>query len=306
MKTINQIRFVALVATAATLFGGCEKENTSPADNPFVEARITSVIDAMATRAAGTAWAHGDAIGITGKSGTTEYRNVKFTTTAADGIFTPDGGATGGIYFQNTDPVDFTAYYPYAGSKGTPAGKVTANADDQTAAGQAKYDFLFARATGSAAKPDVQFRFHHCMSLIVLNFLPGKGIPTLGDLQYTIDALALEGTFDTATGKTEGTKAKKLTRKVPSNASGMSSSLIVFPQQQNSAKIEVTLGDAVYSATIDYPENPENSRKREFAAGYSYTYNIKVNKSALTISPATIKPWEKGNGENGEDVPAWN
>lgn len=109
MKSVNQIRFVALVAAAATLFGGCEKESDNTVDNTPVAARITSTIDDMTTRAAGTAWAAGDAIGVSGRTGIVEYIHVKYVTTAGDGVFTVvnDAGQDNDIYFQDKNNMTF-------------------------------------------------------------------------------------------------------------------------------------------------------------------------------------------------------
>lgn len=303
MKSVNQIRFVALVAAAATLFGGCEKESDNTVDNTPVAARITSTIDDMTTRAAGTAWAAGDAIGVSGKSGEKPYVNVKYVTTAGSGAFTVvnNPGEDNDIYFQNKDDVTFTAYYPYDGENGTAPGangiiSKSITAAEQTADGQAKFDYLFATATGNSANPDVKFQFKHCMSRIILNFLPGNGIASLSDLTYTIDALALEGTFDTRTGATAGTATGNLTLSVSNNASGMSSTLIVFPQQASDANISITMNGVDYTGTIDYPENADNGSTRELRAGYSYTYNVKVNNGSLGIELADINEW--GNGGN--------
>lgn len=303
MKSLNQIRFVALVAAAATLFGGCEKESDNTVDNTPVAARITSTIDDMATRAAGTVWAAGDAIGVSGKSGEKPYVNVKYVTTAGNGVFTVvnNPGEDNDIYFQNKDDVTFTAYYPYDGENGTAPGtngiiSKSITAAEQTADGQAKFDYLFATATGSSANPDVKFQFKHCMSRIILNFLPGNGIASLSDLTYTIDALALEGTFDTRTGATAGTATGNLTLSVSNNASGMSSTLIVFPQQASGANISITMNGVDYTGTIDYPENADNGSTRELRAGYSYTYNVKVNNGSLGIELADINEW--GDGGN--------
>ena len=303
MKSVNQIRFVALVAAAATLFGGCEKESDNTVDNTPVAARITSTIDDMTTRAAGTAWAAGDAIGVSGRMEIVEYIHVKYVTTTGDGVFTVvnDAGQDNDIYFQDKNNVTFTAYYPYDGENGTAPGtngiiSKSITAAEQTADGQAKFDYLFATATGSSANPDVKFQFKHCMSRIILNFLPGNGIASLSDLTYTIDALALEGTFDTRTGATAGTATGNLTLSVSNNASGMSSTLIVFPQQASGANISITMNGVDYTGTIDYPENADNGSTRELRAGYSYTYNVKVNNGSLGIELADINEW--GDGGN--------
>lgn len=305
MKSLNQIRFVALVAAAATLFGGCEKERDNTVDNTPVAARITSTIDDMATRAAGTVWAAGDAIGVSGKSGEKPYVNVKYVTTAGDGKFTVvnDAGQDNDIYFQDKNNVTFTAYYPYDGENGTAPGangiisKSITDAE-QTADGQPQIDYLFATATASSANPDVKFQFKHCMSRIILNFLPGNGIASLSDLTYNIDALALEGTFNTRTGATAGTATGNLTLSVSYNAAAMSSTLIVFPQQASGANISITMNGVDYTGTIDYPENADNGSTRELRAGYSYTYNVKVNNGSLGIELADINEWGDGGSEN--------
>lgn len=299
MKSImNKIRLAALMAAAATLFGGCEKENDNAVDNTPVAARITSGIDGMATRAAGTAWAADDAIGVTGMSGTVEYKNVKYVTTDGDGVFTPDGGADNNIYFQNKEDVTFTAYYPYTGTNGTAAGVITATTYPQTPEEQAKYDFLFDTATGSSANPNVQFRFKHCMSRLVLNFQPGNGISSLGDIRYSLYIIQIDGTFDTTTGEAKADIHETgLRQDVPSTTPGMSSSLILFPQNKSRVSITILMGEVQYSGTIDFPASPADGTKG-IEAGKCYTYNIKVNNSTLTISPATIDNWGEGGSEN--------
>lgn len=301
MKSVNQIRFVALVTAAAILAGGCEKESDNTVDNAPVAARITSTIDDMATRAANTVWAAGDAIGVSGKSGEKPYVNVKYVTTAGSGAFTVvnNPGEDNAIYFQNKDDVTFTAYYPYDGENGTAPGtngiiSKSITAAEQTADGRRSSTTSFATATASSANPDVKFQFKHCMSRIILNFLPGNGIASLSDLTYTIDALALEGTFNTKTGATAGTTTGSLTLSVPNNAAAMSSTLIVFPQQTSGAAISITMNGVNYTGTIDFPENADNGNTRELRAGYSYTYNVYVNNTTLTINLANVNDWDNG------------
>lgn len=303
VKSVSQIWLLAAMTVVTTLFGGCE--NTNPADNAPVTARISSTINAMPTRAAGTVWAAGDAIGVSGMSGKQPYVNVKYVSTTGNDVFVPDGGSTNDIYFQDKTDVDFTAYYPYNGTNGTIPGtngiiSKTITAADQTAERQTQYDFLFARAIGSAATPNVQFQFRHCMSRIVLNFLPGYGIVSLSDIIYSINTLSLRGTFDTRTGTVTGTTMlESLTLPIPYDASGMSSTLIVFPlQKSNNVVIDIIMGERTYRGTIDFPANPDNNNLPELVSGYSYTYNIRINNATLTITPATINEWGDDGSEN--------
>lgn len=291
----------ALMMAAAFLLAGCEKESENTVDNQPVAVHITSVIEGMATRAAGTTWAANDAIGVTGISENVKYKNIKFVTTAGNGVFTPDGGEANALYITDKNPMEFTAYYPYTGTNGTPAGEIQVFTDDQSPAAQAKYDFLFARATGSSTNPDVKFQFKHCMSRLVLNFLPSEGVASLDDLTYSLKSFYTEGTFHTGTGEAEAATTalqKEISGTVSYNQNGMSSSLILLPQQTMQVNITVTMRGTDYTAAFDLPENPANGNVRELLAGHSYTYNVKINNTAINISPATIKNWDNGGGKD--------
>ena len=310
MKPANKIRLFIVMAAVASFLGGCEKESNNTVENGPVSARITSAIirqDTPDTRAAGTFWASGDAIGVSGTSGTVTYTNVKFVTTAGNGVFTADGGPGNDIYFMDQNDAEFTAYYPHSGTNGTRPGtdgtlQHTFTAADQTAAGQAKYDFLFARATGSSSNPNVQFFFNHCMSRIVLNFQPGNGVTSLDDIEYTLTGLTDAGTFNILTGLAKATSTVStagFTLSVPYNASGMSSSLIVFPQQSDAEmQMTLTLRGVTYKTSFYFPTNTKNNNVRELASGYSYIYNVKLNNTTITISPATIGEWGIGSSSN--------
>lgn len=298
----------AIMMAAAFLFTGCEKENENTADNRPVKARITSTIDGMATRAAGTAWAPGDRIGVNADNteGANFLTNAPYITTAGDGVFTAEGEE---FYFQDKGDVQFFAYYPFEGTDGTEPGthgviSKTITAADQAPAAQPKIDYLFAgRTTASSTAPNVQFQFNHCMSRIVLKFLPGDGITTLDDIEYTLEGILPEGTFETYFGRAIAdatTSAEPLTMSVSGSAAlELTSSLIFFPQKSNDDKtLTLTMRGTEYTATFKFKENQKNGNVRELAAGYTYTYNVKINNTSMTINPATVNPWEDGGSEN--------
>lgn len=308
MKSVNQIRMSAILMAAAFLFAGCEKENENTVDNQPVKARITSTIDGMVTRAAGTAWAAGDRIGIyaLNVNGLPLLTNAPYVTTAGDGVFTAEDEE---FYFDDKHDVYFYAYYPFEGADGTQpgaSGTISKNitAADQTPAAQQKIDYLFAALiTANSASPNVQFRFDHCMSRIVLKFLPGDGITALDDIEYTLDGILPAGTFHTRNGDAaanDATAATPLTMSVAgSSAAELSSALIFFPQQSDADKtLRLTMRGKTYTATFKFKENPDNGGVRELAAGHSYTYNVKINNTSMTISPATVNEWVQGGSED--------
>lgn len=298
----------AIMMAAAFLFTGCEKENENTVDNQPVKARITSTIDGMATRAAGTAWAKGDRIGVSADNteGEMFLTNAPYITTAGDGVFTAEGDE---FYFQDKENVHFFAYYPFAGTDGTEPGtdgiiSKTITAADQTPAAQPKIDYLFAgRTTANSANPNVQFQFNHLMSRIVLNFLPGDGITALDDIEYTLNGILPAGTFNTRIGRAAAdaaTAATPLTMSVPGSAAvELTSALIFFPQQSDDDKtLKLTMRGTEYTATFKFKENQKNNNVRELAAGHTYTYNVKINNTSMTISPATVNEWVQGGSDD--------
>lgn len=307
MKSVNQLRMSAILIAAAFLLAGCEKENENTVDNQPVKASITSTIDGMATRAAGTAWAKGDRIGVYAIKGGQEIRtNAPYVTTADNGVFTAEDEE---FYFQDKQDVQFIAYYPFGGADGTAPGALGTiskiiTAADQTPDEQPKIDYLFAGTiTANSAAPNVQFCFDHCMSRIVLKFLPGDGIASLDDIQYTLDGILPAGTFNTRTGSAAAdaaTSATPLMMSVPGTAAAeLTSALIFFPQQSDADKtLTLTMRGTEYTSTFKFKENLNNNNVRELAAGYTYTYNVKINNTSMTISPATIGDWGDGGSEN--------
>lgn len=321
MKSIKEIRLMAATAAALLLLAGCEKESNNTVENGPVAARIHTVIDPMtsgpgssggsgtngtpATRAAGTAWTKNDAIGITAThtDGTKLLNNACYLTPNGDGKFEAEDGSV--FYFTDNAEVDFTAYYPWTATDELENGiihDVFTGATNQTPENQPKIDFLFATATGSATNPDVKLQFRHCMSRIVLRFLPGEGIAELGDIEYTLFGMILDGTFNTLTGevKSEGTFSDRLTLTVPGNgAAELSSPLILFPMLDNDQRtLGLTMRGTKYTATYQLPQNPQNNNVRGLFAGHSYTYNVKINNTTMTISQATISDWGDGGSQN--------
>lgn len=300
MKTLHQI----LTAAACLLLGGCGNESEGAGSNAPVPARITSVIGGMSTRAPGTAWAPGDRIGITATKadGTVLLSNAPYVTTDGNGTFTPEGD---GFYYQDGDDVTFTAYYPFAGSSyiADDGGIMflTGGMESQKPENQPKRDVLFATTTGSSSSPDLQLRFRHCMSRLVLRFLPGTGVASLGDITYELTGIRTTGIFNTLTGETivvEASESVGLT--VPgSNASGLTSPLILFPQQSDAEiTLRLTLRGETYTARFLLPGNPASGNKYELLPGHSYTYNIKVHHNGLTIASANVAGWGDGGSEN--------
>lgn len=62
--------------------------------------------------------------------------------------------------------------------------------------------------------------------------------------------------------------------------------------------LTLTMRGTRYTATFQLPQNPQNNNVRELLAGHSYTYNVKINNTTMTISQATISDWSDGGSKD--------
>ena len=299
MKKVNYL----FLAAAALMLAACNNDENEMTTGP-VAARITAGIDALQTRTYDATWENGDAIGITtitdASTTKTQYDNIEYTTTG-DGRFT----STTPIYFQDMEAVTFSAYYPFSGTSGTAAGTIskTITAYDQSAGSQKNIDYMFATgATASKTNPDVKFtndgstdaRFKHKMAKLTFNFKAGDDIDLTGMSDFTVSGLKMDGTFNTATGEATATAtatAQDLTiTETPVDANTHTRSLIVFPQDKpDNFRLTITVDGETYAANFTLPNSATT-----IDASKEYTFNVTVNKTAISVSSATIKPWDDG------------
>lgn len=281
------------MAAAALVLAACNNNDDENA-RPVAARFSTEIDDAVLTRAAGTAWGKGDEIGISAVNNAAmsgRYTNVKYTTADGDGNFTGTP-----VYFQNTENVDFTAYYPFSGSEGTAAGTIPNNtrAENQTAANQKNIDYLFAEAKdANNNNANVSFTFSHKMSQITLTFKKGDDTDISDITAYTIKGLKMEGEFNTADG-TATAAATASAENLVMSVSGLSvdkpeaAPVILYPQGAANVTLTVALGGQNYSCDLEIEDD-------ELKAGNNYTFDITVSKTGLNVSQYSINGWNPVN-----------
>lgn len=192
--------FVAITLVLAA----CNKEGT-PDDTPLSDGRIplnvTSYINQI-TRAAGTQWTVGDAIGIYmfdtgGTTVTAGAENRRYVVSnTAQGVFVPAVDAT--IYFPvNASEVDLIAYYP---QKALLDNSFRVSVGNQTSL--PAIDLMRAAKVAQKSKntPDVAFNFaHRLFKLELTSITPGTGVGSLAGLTVQISGQRTEADYDVVT-----------------------------------------------------------------------------------------------------------
>ena len=307
-------RFLAPAALALILTA-CTNDNEVTDNGPVAAVINAEISNAVTTRASGTTWAMGDQIGISTEEGTGTYFNNVCYEWNGSSFTTPVENA---IYFQSPEVVTFYAYCPFTGIPGTAAGVLTGvstGKENQTAENRPLIDFLYASgAIASTHNPTVNFTdgnpsgtanpdpaldhsFHHCMSQISLTFEAGEGISfsAVKPESYTLSELALEGSFDTATGIAKADEDAQTADLTMDLGGTLTSSVILFPQEVQSIGLTVKFDGNGYNATLEIPEDA-------LKAGNNYTWTVRVSVKGLMLENCTIGAWTDGNSGSGSVV----
>lgn len=310
MKQFTSTRLFAVTSVvAAMLAAGCSEESDDPSGNASNAAIVTASIgktdNVVSSRAANTVWDVDDCIGISTSSvnGKTNYVNIRYKTNGS--VFSPVPGAAGEdntIYFQDKSPTTFTAYYPYEGANGTKPGSDGIITKELTVADQSPenlpaIDYLWAQQTAQSSNPKVDFRFSHRMSRLILNFKAGAGTALPNGLTYTLTQLATEGTFDTSTGEAKATGTVSKLENLPTSTIGrqITGIAILWPQAVSSMHLQLKLGDNTFGAALTFPTGTAGE---VLAPSTSYTFNVTVERTHITVDQADIEDWTSGGSKD--------
>ena len=292
MKKMTKFFALALLAGAMV---SCSTEDTAPTTaNGKVAVQFTGGIS-VDTRAAGQAWADGDKIGIfmteAGKTLSADVikegvDNVCYQTSGSSAFSPISGGKT--IFFPIDGDVDFYSYYPQTTVNDY---KVALNMANQTS--QEAIDFMYAKKTGcNKATPQVDLKFNHMLSNLVLNVQPGNGLTEddLNKLKVTIKDQNTTATFNLADGVIfgEGNPANIQMKTVKV---GKKYEAILLPTKSTTREIEFDLDnghDAPFVWTM----------ATDLKGGNLYNYTtVKLTRTGVELS-GTIKPWNEVKNDN--------
>ena len=295
----KMIKFFALALLAGAMVSCNTEDTASTTPNGKVAVQFTGGIS-VNTRASGLAWADGDMIGIfmTGANQSLSadaikegVDNVCYQTSGSIAFSPISGGKT--IYYPIDGDVDFYSYYPYTTISNY---KVALNVADQT--NQEAIDFMYAKTTGcNKATPQVDLRFSHMLSRLILNVQPGNGLTEddLNKLKVTIKDQNTTATFNLADGVISG-EGNPDNIQMKAVQVGKRYEAILLPTASKIREIEFELNngfDAPFVWKMD----------QELTGGNLYNYTtVKLTRSTVDMS-GTIESWNvvRNNNENIAD-----
>ena len=283
---------LALLAGAMV---SCSTEDTAPStQNDKVAVQFTGGIS-VNTRAAGVAWADGDRIGIfmteAGKTLSADVikegvDNVCYQSNGSIAFSPVSGGKT--VFFPIDGDVDFYSYYPQTTVNDY---KVALNMANQTS--QEAIDFMYAKKTGcNKATPQVDLKFNHMLSKLVLNVQPGNGLTEddLNKLKVTIKDQNTTATFNLADGVISG-EGNPANIQMKTVIVGKKYEAILLPTKSTTREIEFDLDnghDAPFVWTM----------ATDLKGGNLYNYTtVKLTRTGVELS-GTIKPWNEVKNDN--------
>ena len=295
----KMIKFFALALLAGAMVSCNTEDTASTTPNGKVAVQFTGGIS-VNTRASGLAWADGDRIGIF-MTGTKQalsadaikegVDNVCYQTSGSIAFSPISGGKT--IYYPIDGDVDFYSYYPHTTVSDY---KVALNVADQT--NQEAIDFMYAKTTGcNKANPQVDLRFSHMLSRLILNVQPGNGLTEddLNKLKVTIKDQNTTATFNLADGliSDEGNPTNIQMKAIQV---GKRYEAILLPTASTIREIVFDL-DNGYDAPFVWKMDSE------LKGGNLYNYTtVKLTRSTVDMS-GTIESWNvvRNNNENIAD-----
>ena len=290
----KMIKFFALALLAGAMVSCNTEDTASTTANGKVAVQFTGGIS-VDTRAAGQAWADGDKIGIfmTGADQSLSadaikegVDNVCYQTSGSIAFSPISGGKT--IYYPIDGDVDFYSYYPFTTVSNY---KVALNVADQTS--QEAIDFMYAQTKGCHKSiPQVELKFNHMLSNLVLNVQPGNGLTEddLNKLKVTIKDQNTTATFNLADGLISG-EGNPTNIQMKAVQVGKKYEAILLPTKSTTREIEFDLDnghDAPFVWKMD----------SELKGGNMYNYTtVKLTRTSVELS-GTIKPWNEVKNDN--------
>lgn len=299
MKAKKLLFFCSLICF---VIASCEGDTPIP-PGAGEKVQLSAAIEGLQTRASGSTWDKGDAIGVyMKKSGealgpSAIVQNTKYETTGTS-TFLPAKGATTITFPLDGSNVDFIGYYPYKEDIANFIYPI--DLSDQSV--QSNIDFLYSdNAEGFRFdNPEVNMLFSHQLSKILL-IIEHEFMPDLSGIEVIITNVGTRANFNLTDGTLSVPSATgNIACMVASG--GATAEAILLP---TSSLAGIELWFVLDDETFKYPLSsvPEI---QSFDKSTRYTYNVYLDSDRTpAVTVGTISNWIEGPSTNAT-VPTTN
>lgn len=295
----NKLKGLAAYLLVALIVTACNQEEHI-ADTTRVAARFSVGMDGGSqevttqSRASGDTWNREDSIGVfMVNNGTSDLfadaENVKYWSEGGTSTFTVAQGYED-IYFpvDETQKVDFWAYYPFSSEVNNLIYPVSVSNQDNQAAIDLLYanSYRFNTAGYDKTDPEVNLVFSHQLARLVLETIPGQGMTSLSGMAVRVHGMNTNAEFDLSTGKLSTyDNPGNLPIDIKMIEDGKRYEAIFLPAVTTYTgewRFDFILGTDIYTWYV-----PSNVR---FEAGVQHGWSISVQRVPIPVS-ARIEPW---------------
>lgn len=299
MKAKKLLFFCSLICF---VIASCEGDTPIP-PGAGEKVQLSAAIEGLQTRASGSTWDKGDAIGVyMKKSGealgpSAIVQNTKYETTGTS-TFLPAKGATTITFPLDGSNVDFIGYYPYKEM----IANLTYPIDLSNQSVQSDIDLLYsdnAKAFNSG-KPNVNMLFSHQLAKITLT-IEHKFIPNLNGIEVIITNAGINANFNLTDGTLSAPSATGNIACMVASDGATAEAILLPTSSLNGMELWFLLDDE----TFKYPLSsvPEI---QSFDKSTRYIYNVFLDSDRTpAVTVGTISNWIEGPSTNAT-VPTTN
>jgi len=299
MKAKKLLFFCSLICF---VIASCEGDTPIP-PGAGKKVQLSAAIEGLQTRASGSTWDKGDAIGVyMKKSGealgpSAIVQNTKYETTGTS-TFLPAKGATTITFPLDGSNVDFIGYYPYKEM----IANLTYPIDLSNQSVQSDIDLLYsdnAKAFNSG-KPNVNMLFSHQLAKITLT-IEHKFIPNLNGIEVIITNAGINANFNLTDGTLSAPSATGNIACMVASDGATAEAILLPTSSLNGMELWFLLDDE----TFKYPLSsvPEI---QSFDKSTRYIYNVFLDSDRTpAVTVGTISNWIEGPSTNAT-VPTTN
>lgn len=292
MKAKKLLFFCSLICF---VIASCEGDTPIP-PGAGKKVQLSAAIEGLQTRASGSTWDKGDAIGVyMKKSGealgpSAIVQNTKYETTGTS-TFLPAKGATTITFPLDGSNVDFIGYYPYKEM----IANLTYPIDLSNQSVQSDIDLLYsdnAKAFNSG-KPNVNMLFSHQLAKITLT-IEHKFIPNLNGIEVIITNAGINANFNLTDGTLSAPSATGNIACMVASDGATAEAILLPTSSLNGMELWFLLDDE----TFKYPLSsvPEI---QSFDKSTRYIYNVFLDSDRTpAVTVGTISNWIEGPSTN--------